>query len=517
MSSACNKNVYYVVNVYMLNVFELILTGDTTHWVPLCQVGGMAVAPRPIRPSSSKTRLTANRRDTNFARTRRLTPLAKSSNSKIGSVKVSNSSHVLCNTDLKSVNTGIENGEDSERKENLSSFHVTSCPQSSSCVKVSKVFPEPKENIGPGSSQRYSGTSKKLKSGQTSGSGVLKQVLAVRTKCAAVGALASGSKLNKGNVPPGRIQTLGNVTVLKKGIPASPPTNVRVAKFRRPSITKPTQVVNQDEFGSVETPSKSVSESKIANNMIRKVIASGNVSVLKSVDKARFIKDDQKNLSDQTVVKQGPKRLKISPFKVENSAGVSSSTDASYKQEGGLMNKIKLKEIGVDKLCKEKKFYNRCDANLKSIDTTVKSESFTLIQGDDNAVWNTDKDIQEISYQSCAKGRGKSKRKPALQNNAPKATSPVTRASISDSQGTSIGSKVKYSTKSDKQGKNRVPHLSPIKTLQKKKSVDSGRKRGKITLRSLATSVTRFHTPSSDANQSLQPEKKRKKSKSKFP
>ncbi|PSN51417.1 hypothetical protein C0J52_05447 [Blattella germanica] len=446
-----------------------------------------------VRPSSSKNRMTT-KRDTNYARTRRLAPLTKSSESKIGTVKVSSS---LCHADKK-VKTGIENvSEDSERKENLSSFQVGSCSQSSSCVKVSKVFPEPKENIGP--SQRCPATSKKLKSAQSSSGGVLKQVLAVRTKCAAVGALANGSKLNKGNITAGRIQriqTLGNVTVLRKGTPMPSPTNMRVAKFRRPSITKLSQEQNQNEFNPLGAATKIVSECKLDGD-IRK-------GIVKSVDKIKCVKDDQ------TVVKQGPKRLKISPFKVENSSGVASLSDVSCKRDGAVMSKVKLKEISVDKFCKERKLSKKLDSNSKPVALINKCDSISFSQ-DSDVIWNVEQEAQatslDIPSDSSSTTRGKSLRR----NNTAKSTSPIA------CQSTSSGSKVKHSTKSEKQGKGRAPHLSPIKTLQKKKSVDSGRKRGKVSLRSIATSVSRLRAPSNDASQSVQPEKKRKMLKSKLP
>lgn len=467
------------------------------------QVGGMAgmpvgVPPRPMRPSSSKNR---NKRDSNLARSRRLAPLvSKSSESKVSSVKVS--SNILSSN----------SAEDSERKENLSGFQVGS----SSCVKVDKVFTEPKENIGPCSSQRCPGTSKKLKSVQSCNSGVLKQVLAVRSKCAAIGALAGSSKVSKSGIAPGRMQkittTLGNMAVPKKGNQVTSPANIRTAKFRRPSITRLPPGPEQEDCLCLGT--KSVSECSLSK-LARKGHSQGDIATVKSsssVDKIRCIKEEQKVLSDQTVVKQGPKRLKISSFKAENPP----LSEVPYKSEG-VLRKVKLKDIYTMKVVKDKKLINY-DTDLKDVNLGNKPGSPTLSQEDD-ILWDSvqnPEDIQlDTAYQNSQKVGGKSTRKKqSLQN--PKSVTPVTRSSMSEnSQGT--GSKVKSSTKSEKQGKGKVPHLSPIKTLQKKKSTDSSRKRGKVSLRNLATSVGRLRSPSSETIPSVQLEKKRKKFKSKYP
>ncbi|KAJ9589715.1 hypothetical protein L9F63_017087 [Diploptera punctata] len=155
--------------------------------VQVVGMAGMSVPPRPIRPSSSKTRLTANKH-------------------------------------LKSVKSGIENA-----------------------LIVSRNIKE----------------------------------------------IEDGSKLNKGNITASsRVQTIGSITVMKKGSPSSsPPTNMR--KYKVEVFLNP---------------------------------------------KIRCTKDDQKNLTDQTVV----------------------------KQEADLVKKTKLKQVSIDKFCKEKKLYNRCDSNVKA-------------------------------------------------------------------------------------------------------------------------------------------------------
>lgn len=487
----------------------------------------VGVPPRSMHPSGGKTHLTANKRDTNFARTRRLAPLVtKSSESKVGPVKVPSSSHIgiLCHADLKSVKGSIENvGEDSERKENLSSFQIGSCSQSSSCVKVTKVFTEPKENIGPCSSQSYSGTSKKLKSVQSSNSGVLKQVLAVQSKCATIGTLANGSKMTKGGITSGRMQritTLGNMSVAKKGIQVSSPTNIRISKFRRSSITRLSQAASQEECTFLEVHSaKGISECVGRKGSIQGGPKNMNAKSCSSVDKTGCAKDEQKIISDQTIVKQGPKRLKMSAFKTENTCRSVPLSEVSYKSEV-LRNKVKRKDISMAKVSKEKKLCNKYEVTMMSLSLGDNAESRTLNQKED-ILWDSNQNPQNISvgssYQNSPKTRGKSAmKKPLPQDSNVKLVIPITRAPIPDSKGTGNGSKVKYSTKSEKQGKGQVPHLSPIKTLQKKKNTDSGRKYGKVSLRSLTASVSRLQALSSESNQFVQLEKKRKKFKSKF-
>jgi hypothetical protein len=423
------------------------------------------------------------------------------------------------------VKGSIENvGEDSERKENLSSFQVGSCSQSSSGVKVTKVFPEPKENIGPCSSQRCSGTSKKLKSVQSSNSGVLKQVLAIHSKCATIGALAGGSKMTRGGSTSGRMQritTLGSLAVTKKGTQASSPTNIRIAKVQRSSISRLSQEASQEECTYLDSHSvKGMSECIRRKGSNEGGVGNINVKSFSSVDKIRCTKDEQKIIPDQMVVRQGTKRLKISAFKIENTCGNLPLSEVPCKNEV-LINNVNLKDICIVKADKEKKFLSKRDVNLKAVSIGDNAESPTLSQEGD-IFWDSNQNPQNISlgssYQASLKSRGTSTRKkPLPQNNNAKSVTPVTRASISDSQGIGSSSKVKYSTKSEKQGKGRVPHLSPIKTLQKRKSTDLGRKHGKVSLRGFVTSVNRFQASSSESNQSVQLKIKRKKFKSKFP
>ena len=484
------------------------------------------VPPRLKHSSGRKNRLTTNRCDTNCARTRRLAPLVtKSSESKVGSVKVSSSSHhgIPCHADLKCVKDSIENvGEDSERKENLSSFQVGSCSQSSSCVKVAKVFPEPKENIGPCSSQRCPGTSKKFKNVQGSGSGVLKQVLAVQSKCATIGVLAGGSKVSKGGIMSGRLQrtTVGSLTVAKKGIQASSPTDFRIAKFRKSGVTKLPQGASQEEHMFLEAHStKSMSECIGQKGSNQDGFGILNTKSCSSGDKTRCAEDERKIMSDQIVVKQGPKRLKMSAFKIEKSCENFPLSEVPYKSDA-LVNKVKLKEIYMVKVSKEKKLLNKSDVNLKFISLGDNAKSPTLSQNGD-IVWDSNQNPQKISlgssYQNFSKVRGKpTRKKPLPQNSNAKSIMTVTRASVSDSQGTGSGNKIMYSTKSEKQGKGQVPHLSPIKTLQKRKNIDSGRKHNQVSLRSCATPVNGARASSGESNQSVRLQKKRKKLTSKF-
>lgn len=490
------------------------------------QVGGIAgmsngVPPRLKHASGRKNRLTTNKCDTNCARTRRLAPLVtKSSESKVGSVKVSSSSHhgIPCHADLKSVKDSIENvGGDSERKENLSSFQAGSCSQSSSCVKVAKVFPEPKENIGPCSSQRCPGTSKKFKNVQGSGSGVLKQVLAVQRKCATIGVLAGGSKMSKGGIMSGRLQritTVGSMTVAKKGTRASSPTDVRFAKFRKSGVTKLPQGASQGEHAYLKAHS-----TKCISGSNQDGVGIIHTKSCSSVDKTRCAEDEQKIISDQTVVKQGPKRLKMSAFKAEKSCGNFPFSEVPYKSDA-LINKVKLKEICMVKVGKEKKLLNKSDVNFKSISFDDNAEPPPLSQKGD-ILWDSNQNPQNISldssYQNFPKVRGKlTRKKPLPKNSNAKSIMPVTGTFVSDCQGTGSGNKVMYSTKSEKQGKGHVPHLSPIKTLQKRKNTDSGRKHSQVSLRSCATSVNRAQASSGDSNRSIRLEKKRKKLTSKF-
>jgi hypothetical protein len=425
---------------------------------------------------------------------------------------------------VKSVKDSIENaGEDSERKENLSSFQAGSCSQSPSCVKVAKVFPEPKENIGPCSSQRCPRTSKKFKNIQGSGSGVLKQVLAVQSKCATIGVLAGGSKMAKGGIMSGRmhrISTVGNMTVAKKGTRASSPTDIRISKFRKSDVTKLPEGASQEEHMYFEAQStKSMLECIGQKGSKQDGVGIITAKSCSSVDKTGCAEDEQKILSDQTVVKQGPKRLKVSAFKTENTCGNLPLSEVLCKNDA-LISKVKLKEIYMVKVGKEKKLLNRCDANLKSISLDDNAESPTLSQKGD-ILWDSNQNPQNISlsssYQNFAKVKGKPTRKdPLPQNGNVKSVMPVTRAFVSDSQGTGSGNKVMYSTKSDKQGKGQVPHLSPMKTLQKRKNTDFGRKQSQVSLRSCATSVNGARASSLESNQSIQIEKKRKKLASKF-
>lgn len=485
------------------------------------------VPPRLKHSSGRKNRLTTNRCDTNCARTRRLAPLVtKSSESKVGSVKVSSSSHhgIPCHPDLKSVKDSIENvGEDSERKENLSSFQVGSCSQSSSCVKVAKVFPEPKENIGPCSSQRCPGTSKKFKNVQGSSSGVLKQVLAVQSKCATIGVLAGGSKVSKGGIMSGRLQrttTVGSVTVAKKGTRASSPTDIRIAQFRKSGLTKLPQGASQEECTYLKAHStKCMSECKGQKGSNQDGVGIVNTKSSSSVDKTRCAEGERKTMSDQIVVKQGPKRLKMSAFKTEKSCGNFPLSEVPYKSDA-LINKVQLKELYVVKVSKEKKLLNKSDVNLKFISLGDNTESPALNQNVD-IVWDSNQNPQNISlgssYQNFPMVRGKpTRKKPLPRNSNAKSIMPVTRASVSDTQGTGSGNKVMYSTKSEKQDKGQVPHLSPIKTLQKRKNTDSGRKLSQVSLRSCATPVTGARSSSGESNQSVRLKKKRKKITSKF-
>lgn len=485
------------------------------------------VPPRLKHASGRKNRLTINKCDTNCARTRRLAPLVtKPSESKVGSVKVSSSSHhgILCHADLKSVKDGIENaGEDSERKENLSSFQVGSCSQSSSCVKVAKVFPEPKENIGPCSSQRCPGTSKKFKNVQGSGSGVLKQVLAVQSKCATIGVLTGGSKVPKGGILSGRLQrmtTVGSMTVANKATRASSPADVRIAKFRKSSVTKLPQGTSQEEHTYLEANStKCIPEYIGQKGSNQDDVGIMNTKSCSSVDKTRCAEDEQKIISDQTVVKQGPKRLKMSAFKNEKSCRNFPLSEVPYKSDASI-NKVKLKEICVVKVSKEKKLLSKSDVNLKSGSLDDNAESPTLSQKGD-ILWDSNQNPQNISlgvsYQNFPNVRGKpTRKKPLPQNSNAKSIMPVTRAFVSDSQGSGSGNKVVYSTKSEKQGKGQVPHLSTIKTLQKRKNTDSGRKHSQVSLRSCATSVNGARASSGESNLSVRLEKKRKKLPSKF-
>jgi len=485
------------------------------------------VPPRLKHSSGRKNRLTANRCDTNCARTRRLAPLVtKSSESKVGSVKVSSSSHhgIPCHADLKSVKDSIENvGEDSERKENLSSFQVGSCSQSSSCVKVAKVFPEPKENIGPCSSQRCPGTSKKFKNVQGSGSGVLKQVLAVQSKCATIGVLAGGSKVSKGGIMSGRLQrttAVGSMTVAKKGIQASSPTDVRIAEFRKSGLTKLPQGASQEERTYLKAHStKCMSECKGQKGSNQDGAGIINTKSSSSVDKTRCAEDERKIMSDQIVVKQGPKRLKMSAFKTEKSCGNFPLSEFPYKGDASI-NKVQLKELYMVTVSKEKKLLNKSDVSLKFISLGDNAESPTLNQHGD-IVWDSNQNPQNTSlgssYQSFPTVRGKpTRKKPLPRNSNAKSIMPVTRASVSDTQGTGSGNKVTYSTKSEKQGKGQVPHLSPIKTLQKRKNTDSGRKLSQVSLRSCATPVKGARASSGESTQSVRLDKKRKKIASKF-
>jgi hypothetical protein len=348
--------------------------------------------------------------------------------------------------------------------------------------------------------------------------------MAVQSKCATIGTLAGGSKMTKGGITSGRmrrITTLGSMTVAKKGIQVSSPTNIRISKFRRSSITRLSQGASQEECTFLEVHSaKGVSECIGRKGSNQGGIRNMNAKSCSSVDKTGCVKDEQKIISDQTVIKQGPKRLKMSAFKTENTCRSLPLADVSYKSKV-LKNKVKRKEMCVAKVSKEKKLCNKYDVNMKSLSLGGdNAESPSLSQKKD-ILWDSNQNPQNISlgssYQNSPKTRGKPTRKKLLpQNSNVKPVIPVTRAPIPDSKGTGSGSKVKYSTKSEKQGKGRVPHLSPIKTLQKRKNTDSGRKHGKVSLRSLTTSVSRFQALSSESNQFVQLEKKRKKFKSKF-
>jgi hypothetical protein len=316
-----------------------------------------------------------------------------------------------------------------------------------------------------------------------------------------------------------RITAVESVPLSKKGNQASSPTGVRIAKFQRSDLMRPSQGATQEESICLEDHSaKRMSEcvgEKVSN---LSGVEHVNTKSCSSVGKTRCTRDEQKIVSDQTIVKQGPKRLKISAFKIETTDVNSLLSEIPYKNEV-LIKKVKLKDICLVKVSKGKKLPYKFDGNLKSVSLSDNSESTSLNQKYD-IFWDSNQHPQNVSlcsYKNSTKGKGKpTRKKPLSQNSNTKPVTPVTRASVSNSQGTGSGSKVKYSTKSDKQGKASVQHLTPIRTQQKRKSADPVRKCDKVSSRSLASSVSRNRASSSESNQSAQLEKKRKKFKSKF-
>ncbi|XP_066993857.2 cytosolic carboxypeptidase-like protein 5 isoform X2 [Anabrus simplex] len=477
---------------------------------------------RAIRPSSSgsgsRVRITGSKQDCSYGRNRRLAPLmSKTSDSKLSRLKVPSSNGIAVLCTLEKADDDSENTEDSERKENMSTFQIISPPQSPSNSRLTKAFSGPKEKSGCGSSQRCSETSKKYLGNQSTNNCVLKQVLTVRTKCAPIGPLAgsSKSKLNT-NLRMQKISSVGPAGVQRKGNSSLSASGGRISKFRRGSLLKSSREGSLGHSSDAETFIGTDVPSVGGRKVERKGSKQGSLVSARagtSNEKVKYTKDER-SVSDQLIIKQGPKRLKITPLKNEQHSDLIG------------IGKLKLKDICLVNVGHEKKLlakYAHIDEPTNMIDD-IASETFS--EEDLIISWDENQQPEIVSF-GCSQQNSphvKSKivhKKSASVSSIPKSSNLIVGTSKSEIQGPGPSVKVKYSTKSEKQNKNKGSHLSPIKPLKKSssfgKKINSEKKRSKVSLRNLASSVSKFRgSGNSESGRSLSVEKKRMKSKSKF-
>nr|CAD7430057.1 unnamed protein product [Timema monikensis] len=357
-------------------------------------------------------------------------------------------------------------------KDDVSPCGLAPLPEPKTCHdndKPFKVLLEPKENIGPGVLQRCVAgvVPKKLKAGPKTD--VLKQVLAVRTKCAAVGALAGPSKMKT----TARLQKVPALLSRKTS-----------TKFRRGSSAKPPR----HESVCLETlPIKSGLDCESVE-VQKKVGKNRRTSVKSSLVKGKM---DLKGLTEDMLVKQGPKRLKMALFKSDHQ----SLTDIRFtKSEELVIEKMMLKDMGLTKVGKEKK--------LSPEPSGVGTSGLSMD-------WGAESHLSLGFKASITKNKKKM---------SPKNSSHLDNVGKS-SKGPSVSGKMLHDTRIEKQAINK---LAPIKTIQKspsfgkKRHLDVGKKRGKTLLRNFVTSVGKFKMSAGDGSQNLRSEKKQKKLKPKL-
>ncbi|CAG2062432.1 unnamed protein product [Timema podura] len=357
-------------------------------------------------------------------------------------------------------------------KDEVSPCRLAPLPEPKTCRdndRPFKVLLEPKENIGPGVLQRCVAgvVPKKLKGGPKTD--VLKQVLTVQTKCAAVGALAGPSKMKT----TARLQKVPALLSRKTS-----------SKFRRGSGAKPPR----HESVCLETLAIKSGLDCESVEVQKKVGKNRRTSQKSSLIKGKL---DLKGLTEDMLVKQGPKRLKMAPFKSDHQP----FTDIRFtKSEELVIEKMMLKDMCLAKVGKEKKL----SPELSGVGTSGLSMD-----------WGVESHLSLGFKASISKNKKKM---------SPKSSSHSDNIGKS-SKGPSVSGKMLHDTRIEKQAINK---LAPVKTIQKspsfgkKRHLDTGKKRGKTLLRNFVTSVGKFKMSAGDGSQNLRSEKKQKKLKSKL-
>ncbi|GLG96635.1 uncharacterized protein GBIM_03561 [Gryllus bimaculatus] len=435
----------------------------------VCLSGASVRMSRPARASGSGCK--PSRHETK----RRLAPLASKAAKAAG---CSNN----CNLDstTKSEDEGSSSGIDFDRKENVTSFQIISPPQTPKHMKLNKSN-NPKENVSPSSSQKISNSSKKLKA--VTGVGVLKQVLAVRTKCTSVNALSGSSK----------VRSTTGLKINKTSFGGNNHQKNRRVPFNHcvKCVTSDTQIssdhTNSEGFKSTGTQAV-IDQSGDTNTAT--TVTERNISS----EKAKYVKDESKE-----IIKHGPKRLKVSSSKTDQQANIAQKIGP---------NKLSLKEICYLNLRKQKKKFSKLAMLNESVaENTVASSS------SEKSPWEAEHNPKVVPLRAT---RQNSKSKLVHKTLNPNSISGAKPGKINN-PGPSSNIKVKASCKSEKFLKNKVPHLSPIKThkispsLGRKVCSDTGKKWGKASLKTLATSFGKLRAFTEDSFVII--EKKRKKSK----
>lgn len=426
------------------------------------------------RPSSSSTTTSKN-----ISRVRRLAPIPQKTSDK-----------VVAKIDRTCSENAVE-----ERKENMSSYIVSTSPDIPSNVKFMKSFPCPKQSVSSCSAQRCSSV-KKTKSGQNSG--ILKQVLAVRTKCSAVSALSGGSKSGTSMTS---IRTLSGVVGMKKNNQVASTSNTRVTKLK---TSKSFHENNVELY---------MPESELSKRQFKKIV-SGRIG--SSCERVKVAKNEQKCFSDDSIIKQGSKRLKITPIKQDLNPAINLLPE-SYDSKDEYISLANNKDISFIKVNEQ----TNCFGNFSSCLEDSSNFVYVDYSGSTHNMLD-DKCSKEPGVSGTPKSSSSSCSSSNKQSYC-KYSSPNSsmQNKVFRSEVTSVVpiSRSKSAIKSDKLGKNKISHLSPIKhtkkspSFSKKSSTEFSKKRSKVTLKNLASTAGKLRK---SISAELNVDKKRKKTKTKF-
>ncbi|XP_047098849.1 cytosolic carboxypeptidase-like protein 5 [Schistocerca piceifrons] len=433
---------------------------------PISQVA--AASRSPLRPSSSDTALKS------IPRVRRLAPLPAKATSKL--------------------NGNCPQGIAEERKENVSGFPVGTS-RTVSDVRTGRSFQSSRTPASPCSLQRchLTGTKRVRGTPGAAGTCVFKQILSVKTKCVSVATVAANSKNGK-NMVNGRI--LGNVGNGKRSEQNVSTSYSHSSKTRVPSSKNS----HENRFGF---QGADIQKDKV---LLKQVSRGSGITVGRIVtpNRIKIIKDDHKALCDQHIVKQGSKRLKISPVKGDHSIfHAASQVDNGSVSIGNLSCKDVL-SLNADTDISMLRGFNTLD----EIPKFSKDVNYSECNRDK---LHCNSLLKEDTDNSCCHLSQARKQKPLT-----KLANTVVHSCKHEGDNVTGTSKDKYSTRLDKQAKSKTTHLSPVKVLKKspsfgkKLNTDVTKKRVKVSVKSLTTVAAKLKKSFSGE---LAIDKKRKKSK----